>query len=73
MTNQKMNTLQRKIKKLKSKLKLKIKNTLMSESKESKESDYKTSDLIWVGGFQSRKRKTKKKARKTSVQTSPAS
>ena len=70
MTNQKMNTLQRKIKKLKSKLKLKIKNTLMSESKES---DYKTSDLIWVGGFQSRKRKTKKKARKTSVQTSPAS
>ena len=31
----------------------------MSESKESKESDYKTSDLIWVGGFQSRKRKMK--------------
>jgi hypothetical protein len=49
-----MNTLQRKIKNLKSKLKLKIKNKRMSESKES---DYNTSDLIWVGDFQSRKMK----------------
>ena len=49
-----MNTLQRKIKNLKSKLKLKIKN---KRSNESKESNYNTSDFIWVGGFQSQKRK----------------
>ena len=54
MTNQKMNTLQRKIKNLKSKLNLKIKNKRPTESKES---NYNTSDLIWVGGFQSEKRK----------------
>ena len=29
----------------------------MSESKESKESDYRTSKIIWDGGFQSRKMK----------------
>ena len=49
-----MNTIQRKIKNLKSKLKFKIKNKRASESKEP---DKKTSDLIWVRGFQSQKRK----------------
>jgi hypothetical protein len=49
-----MNTLQRKIKNLKSKLKLKIKNNRTSDSKEP---DYKKSDLIWVGDFQSKNRK----------------
>ena len=49
-----MNTLQKKIQILKSKLKLKIKNKRPTESKES---NYNTSDLIWVGGFQSEKKK----------------
>ena len=54
MTNQKMNTLQIKIKNLKSKLKTKIKNKRQTESKELND---KTSDLIWVGVFQSKKMK----------------
>ena len=54
MTNLKMNTLKRKIKNLKSKLKLKIKDKRPTESKES---NYNTSDFIWVGRFQSKKRK----------------
>ena len=41
MTNQKMNTLQKKIKNVKSKLKLKIKNKRQTESKEP---NYNTSD-----------------------------
>ena len=53
MTNKKMKTLQRKIKDMKVKLKNKLVNNRPTEVKETTN----TSDFIWVGGIQPRKRK----------------
>ena len=58
MENKKMNTLQRKIKEIKSKLKMKI---ISKGSAEVKEPNYNTSDFIWVGGFQHRTLPKKRK------------